>query len=109
MPATWGAFNGSDPLQTIPWCVLELEARSLELRSTHVGPAAPANPVDGMLWIQNDAIPWKFWFYGKLNAGEAVSTWHAVWGRLSVGINGDPDPADGRVAPLEHKALRLEN
>ena len=101
MPAAWTTFDGDDPAQDIPWALLELEARTLEVRTCSIGPAAPADPVDGMLWIQNDEIPWKFWFYGKLNAGEVASTWHPVWGRLTASINADPDPADGRSAPLD--------
>jgi hypothetical protein len=110
MPSpNWDDFDGDLPEQDIPYALLELEGRTLELRSCFIGPAAPADPVDGQLWIQNDEIPWKPWFYGKLDAGEAVATWHSLVGRLTVSINADPDPADGRASPLEHLALRVEN
>jgi len=105
---TWAPFNQADPLQTFKWAFQELEARTNQLRNNALAGGFPPNPVEGMIFVEVGP-PARPWFYGRLDVGEAQPSWHPLWGRLLDPINGDPDPADGRVAPMEHFALRLEN
>lgn len=110
MPATWTALDSdTETGDSYVVAALELEARTNELRSCHIGSAAPSSPVAGMIWIQNDAVPWRLWLYTKIVTGG--ETWEPLGplSRLPGAINADPDPAEGRAAPHQHKALRVEN
>jgi hypothetical protein len=106
MPSPWTPYTDADVVKTD---VYDLETRTLELRSCFVGAAPPAVPVDGQLWVDSSAVPWRVKQYLQVDGGP--SSWQPVGplSRLPAPINADPSLVDDRLAPFEHKALRLEN
>ena len=106
MPAAWNPLQDTDRAKD---GIYELEARTLELRACSVGPVAPSSPVEGQIWVDSSGIPYRVWQYLRLDPGGA--SWQPVGPlrRLPTSINADPSVLDDRVAPHEHKALRLEN
>lgn len=61
---TWNPLN-DDPAtgDSIPVAFLELEGRTLELRSCFIGAAPPASPVEGQFWVDNSASPYRVFQY----------------------------------------------
>ena len=110
VPSTWAPLN-DDPVtgDSIPVAFLELEGRTLELRSGFIGPVPPAAPEEGQVWVDNGQIPYRVFRYLRIDGGNA--SWQPVGplSRLPASINADPSPVDDRLAPFEHLALRLEN
>lgn len=110
MPATWAALDADENTgDSIPTAFLELENRTLELRSCWVGPTAPSNPVEGQHWIDTSTDPHVLKVYIDIAAG--TPSWQPLGplSRLPASINADPSMADDRQAPYEFKALRIEN
>jgi hypothetical protein len=110
MPPTWDPLD-DDPAtgDSIPVAFLELEGRTLELRSGFAGASAPADPQDGQVWVDTSAVPYRVYRYLRVGAGPASWQPMGPLSRLPASINGDPSPVDDRIAPFEHLALRLEN
>jgi hypothetical protein len=110
MPPTWDPLN-DDPVtgDTIPVAFLELEGRTVELRKGFAGATPPANPQEGMVWVDTGQIPHRVFRYLRIDGGNAA--WQPVGplSRLPGSINGDPSLVDDRIAPFEYKAFRLEN
>ena len=110
MPATWNPLN-DDPLtgDSIPVAFLELEGRTIELRACFIGATPPTNPVEGQLWLDNSATPYRLKQYARIDGGGP--SWQPVGplSRLPASINADPSIVDDRLAPFEFKALRIEN
>lgn len=107
---TWAPLN-DDPNtgDSIPVAFLELEGRTVELRTCFVGAAPPALPQEGQLWLDSSLIPYALKQYVRIDAGGP--SWQPVGplSRLPASINADPSLVDDRVAPWDHKALRVEN
>lgn len=107
---TWNPLN-DDPAtgDSIPVAFLELEGRTLALRTCFIGPAPPASPQEGQFWADNTASPYRVFQYLRTDAGPP--SWQPVGplSRLPASINADPSIADDRLAPFEFKALRVEN
>jgi hypothetical protein len=107
---TWAPLN-DDPVSgdSIPVAFLELEGRTLELRTCAIGAVPPANPQEGQFWVDSSTTPYRLFQYLRIDGGNA--SWQPVGplSRLPAPINADPSPVDDRVAPFEIKALRAEN
>jgi hypothetical protein len=107
---TWVALD-DDPAtgDDIPTAFLELEGRTLEVRQCFIGGSPPASPVEGQLWLDNSAIPYRLYIYAKITAGSPAWQPLGPLSRLPESINADPSPVDDRAAPFQFKALRVEN
>lgn len=106
MGQSFPAINhGSDAGATI---LVSLDTRTETLRSSFSGASAPGSPVEGQQWLDTSATPRIPKLYLNLGAGAA---WYPVCilGRGFADLNLDPDTADGRAAPFEIKACRVEN
>ena len=107
---TWAPLD-DDPVtgDDIPTAFLELEGRTLELRSCFVGSTPPVNPTEGQLWLDNSAVPYALYVYVRIDAGPA--SWQPVGplSRLPASPNGDPSELDDRADVFEFLALRVEN
>jgi hypothetical protein len=107
---TWAPLN-DDPQtgDTIPVAFLELEGRTIELRTCSVGATPPDDPQEGQLWLDSAVIPYRLKQYVRIDGGGP--SWQPVGplSRLPASINADPSVADDRQAPFEFKALRVEN
>ncbi|MCG3133846.1 MAG: hypothetical protein HMLKMBBP_01111 [Planctomycetes bacterium] len=107
---TWAPLN-DDPNtgDSIPVAFLELEGRTVELRKGFAGAAPPASPQEGQVWVDTAQTPYRVFRYLRIDAGNAG--WQPVGplSRLPAPINADPSIADDRMAPFEHRALRVEN
>jgi hypothetical protein len=110
VPATWNPLN-DDPQtgDSIPVAFLELEGRTVELRTCFIGATPPAAPVEGQLWLDNAATPYRLKQYFRIDGGGP--SWQPLGplSRLPASINADPSVVDDRLAPFEFKALRAEN
>jgi hypothetical protein len=107
---TWAPLN-DDPVtgDSIPVAFLELEGRTVELRTCFVGAAPPASPQEGQLWLDSSVIPYRLKQYVRIDAGGP--SWQPVGplSRLPASINADPSVVDDRLAPFQFLALRIEN
>ncbi|MCG3135941.1 MAG: hypothetical protein HMLKMBBP_03717 [Planctomycetes bacterium] len=107
---TWAPLN-DDPItgDSIPVAFLELEGRTVELRTGFAGAAPPANPQEGQVWVDTAQSPYRVLRYLRIDAGPA--SWQPVGplSRLPASINADPSIVDDRLAPFEFKGLRVEN
>ncbi|MCE9635823.1 MAG: hypothetical protein K8T90_08970 [Planctomycetes bacterium] len=107
---TWAPLN-DDPNtgDSIPVAFLELEGRTIELRTGFAGAVPPANPQDGQVWVDTAQTPYRVFRYLRIAAGPA--SWQPVGplSRLPASINADPSIVDDRAAPFEYRALRVEN
>lgn len=106
MPSPWTPYTDADVVKVD---VYDLETRTLELRGCFVGAAPPAVPVDGQIWVDSSAIPWRVKQYLQIDGGGSAWQFVGPLVRLPASINADPSPVDDRMAPWEHKALRIEN
>jgi hypothetical protein len=106
MPSPWVPYTDADVVKTD---IYDLETRTLELRGCFVGAVPPDVPVVGQLWVDSSAIPWRVKQYLQIDGGGPA--WQPVGplSRLPASINADPSVIDDRMAPFEHRALRLEN
>jgi len=59
----------NDPLAPARNTFLELEGRTLDLRSCFVGADPPANPVEGRFWLDSSAAPYRLKQYVRIDAG----------------------------------------
>ncbi|MCE9635634.1 MAG: hypothetical protein K8T90_08010 [Planctomycetes bacterium] len=107
---TWAPLN-DDPNtgDSIPVAFLELEGRTVELRTCFVGATPPTNPQEGQLWLDSAVVPYRLKQYVRIDGGGP--SWQPIGplSRLPASINADPSIVDDRLAPWEHKALRVEN
>jgi len=110
VPATWNPLDDNPTTgDDIPSAFRELEARTIDLRGCWVGATPPDTPVEGQFWLDTSVIPHRLKQYVRIDGGGP--TWQPVGplSRLPASINADPSVVDDRIAPWEHKALRLEN
>jgi len=107
---TWAPLN-DDPNtgDSIPVAFLELEGRTVELRTCFVGAVAPIGAQEGQLWLDSSTIPYRLKQYVRIDAGGP--TWQPLGplSRLPASINADPSVVDDRLAPFQFLALRIEN
>lgn len=110
MPGTWSALD-SDPVtgDGFDVAILELEARSNDLRTAFASGTAPSSPVAGQLWIDTTSSPYKLYVYSRIDGGAAAWQPLGPLSRLHADVNADPDTADGRAAPYQILGLRAEN
>jgi hypothetical protein len=106
MPAAWNPLQDTDRAKD---GIYELEARTLELKGCFIGPVPPSNPVEGMIWVDSSAPPYRVKQYLRIDAGGP--SWQPVGplARLPASINADPSVVDDRLAPFQFLALRIEN
>jgi len=108
MAADWTPISQTPALQGSQ-VFLRLEGQTFELRASSIGPSPPANPVEGMVWVDNSATPYRAYLYARIDAGGAAWQPLGPLSRLPASINADPSITDDRAAPFEYKALRAEN
>lgn len=108
--ADWTPLD-SDPVTGTPLstAMLRLEGQALEVRKCAVGVAFPAAPVEGMLFLHKGGAQPILYEYMAIDGGALA--WQPIGplSRLPASINADPDSLNGRAAPFEYKALRVEN
>jgi len=108
MPATWDPISNT-PAMPGNQVFLRLEGQTFELRASSIGPTPPANPVEGMLWVDNSASPYRVYVYARIDAGGAAWQPLGPLSRLPADLNFDPSIVDDRVAPFQAKGMRFEN
>lgn len=106
---TWAALN-DDPQtgDSISVAFLELEGRTIELRTCFVGAVPPTDPVEGRFWRDSAVIPYRLQQYLRIEGGGPSCQPFGPLSRLLAEINADPSVTDDRIAPFEFKALRIE-
>lgn len=110
MPGTWTSLD-ADPVtgDGFDTAIVELEARTNDLRTAFASGSAPSSPVTGQLWLDTTSSPHKLYIYARIGAGAAAWQPLGPLSRLPADVNADPDTSDGRAAPYEIKGLRAEN
>lgn len=103
--ASWTTLDDDSVTgDTLVAAIQELEGRTNELRAHAISVAAAAGDVRLNTSGALDFLE----VYCDLGSGNA---WQPIGplNRVPADINLDPDPADGRAAPYQIKALRIEN
>ncbi|MCK6480194.1 MAG: hypothetical protein HUU06_06695 [Planctomycetaceae bacterium] len=108
MPAAWTPLS-STPTLPGSQAFLRLEGQAFEVRACSIGPTPPADPVEGMLWVDNSASPYRVYVYARIDAGGAAWQPLGPLSRLPSDLNFDPSIVDDRLAPFQAKGMRLEN
>jgi len=108
VPAAWTPLS-ADPLAPAKNTFLEMEGRTLDLRSCFVGAAPPADPVEGQFWLDSSTVPYRLKQYLRIDAGGP--SWQAIGpnSRVPGPINADPSPTQDRAAPFPFLALVVES
>lgn len=108
MPANWDPISGTPALPGSQ-VFLRLEGQTFELRANSIGASPPASPVEGMIWVDNSASPYRAYLYARIDAGGAAWQPLGPLSRLPSDLNFDPSIVDDRLAPFQAKGMRLEN